>query len=50
MQTYKAKFSINQLQTLVLMKFRLLDNHSSSIESNIWIMATYSSFIYFEML
>jgi len=50
MQTHKAKFSINGLQTLVLMKFRLLNAHLSSIKLNTWIMAISTNFTYFEML
>jgi hypothetical protein len=50
MRTHKAKFSINGLQILVLMKFRLLNAHSSSIKLNIWIMAILTNFTYFETL
>jgi hypothetical protein len=41
MQTYKAKFSINWLWTLDLMKFKLLNTHSSSIESWQLILVLY---------
>jgi hypothetical protein len=50
MQTHKAKLLINQLQILVLMKSRLLNTHSSSIEPNTWIMTIFASFTFFEML
>jgi len=50
MQTHKAKFSINGLQILVLMRFRLLNVHLSSTKLNTWIMAISTNFTYFEML
>jgi hypothetical protein len=50
MQTHKAKFSINALQILVSMKFRLLNAHLSSTKLDTWIMAISTNFAYFEML
>jgi len=50
MWTHKIKLSIIWLQIFVLMKFRLLNTCSSSIEPNTWIMAICVSFTYYEML
>ncbi len=50
MRIHKAKFSINGLQILVLVKFRLLNAHSSSTKLNTKIMAISTNFTYFEML
>jgi hypothetical protein len=49
MWTHKAKFLVNQLQILVLMKFMLLNTHSLSIERNTWIMTIFASLTYFKL-